>query len=80
MAQEELKPKVIPLNGKLVTSQDPMMLDEGDFRELTNMRYGETTPVSVLGMTKYNSAAVIDATYLKARAGFHYRKDTPRVL
>jgi hypothetical protein len=80
MAQEVLKPVVIPLNGKLITSQDPLVLDEGDFQDLTNMRYGETTPVSISGMTKYNSVAVVDATYLKVRSGFHFRKDTPRVV
>ena len=80
MVNEVLKPEIIPLHGKLVTSQDPLMLDEGDFQELINMRYGELTPVSILGMTKYNSEAIIDATYLKARSGFHFRKDTPRVL
>jgi hypothetical protein len=77
MAQEVLKPVVIPLNGKLVTSQDPMVLDEGDFQELTNMRYGETTPQSIYGMTRYNSAAIIDTTYLKTRSGFHFKKDNP---
>ena len=77
MVEEVLKPTVIPLNGKLVTSQDPLMLDVGDFQELTNMRYGDINPVSILGMTKYNSAAVVDAAYFKIRSGFQYKKDTP---
>lgn len=78
MVEEPLKPTVIALNGKLITSQDPLMLDEGDFHELTNMRYGDTTPCTIAGMVKFNSAAIIDATYFKSRSGFHFRKDTPR--
>lgn len=82
MAEEELKPTIVPLTGKLITSKDPMTLGTGDFQDLTNMRYKPRNPISVLGMTKYNTATVVDGTvspgtYMKTRQGFHFRKDTP---
>jgi hypothetical protein len=66
----------IPLNGKLVTSMDGSSLAEGDFQVLKNMRYGDITPKSITGMTKINTL-VINADYLKPRAGFHFRKSQP---
>ncbi len=66
----------LPLNGKLITSVDGSQLSEGDFQILKNMRYGELSPRSIAGMTKINTA-VINATYLKPRAGFHFRKAQP---
>ncbi len=66
----------IPLNGRLRTAIDGSELGAGDFQILKNMRYGEVTPKSVGGMTKITSS-VIDATYLKPRAGHHFRKTKP---
>ena len=66
----------LPLNGKLITSIDGTELGEGDFQVLKNMRYGTISPSSISGMTKINSA-VINATYLKPRNGFHFRKYLP---
>jgi len=85
MVEEALKPTVIKVDGKLVTSKDPMVLEQGDFTELTNMRYKVRNPISILGMTKYNTATVVDGTaspgtYMKTRQGFHFRKDTPTDL
>src|SRR3989337_2066811 len=67
----------IPLSGRWRTAIDGTMLSEGDFQVLKNMRYGEVAPKSISGMTKINSAAVIDATYLKPRSGHHFRKSQP---
>lgn len=66
----------IPLGGRLRTSVDGTELGEGDFQVLKNMRYGEISPQSIGGMTKINTS-VIDATYIKPRSGFHYRKVQP---
>lgn len=82
MAEEELKPTIIPLSGKLVTARDPMVLNIGDFQDLTNMRYKRRNPISLLGMAKFNETTVVDGTaspgtYMKTRQGFHFRKDTP---
>ena len=72
----EYKHANLPLSGRWRPALDGTELDEGDFQTLTNMRYGEKTPKSVTGMTKINSS-VINATYLKPRAGIHFRKDHP---
>jgi len=66
----------LPLNGKLITAIDGTELGEGDFQVLKNMRYGVVSPLSISGMTKINSA-VINATYLKPRGGYHFRKYLP---
>jgi hypothetical protein len=71
-----LKVVPIPLTGKLNTAEDPSTLGKGDFSQLVNMRYGELNPKSVSGMTKINTS-VINSTYFKPRAGFHFRKDQP---
>ena len=85
MVEEALKPIVIPLNGKLITAQDGVTLGEGDFQNLVNMRYGDATPQSILGMTKYNNTLMVDGTaspgtYMKTRSGFHFKKSTPNDL
>src|SRR4030042_6826073 len=72
----DIKYANIPLSGKLVTSIDGSSLAEGDFQILKNMRYGDITPKSISGMTKINTS-VINADYLKPRAGFHFRKSQP---
>ena len=76
MPSQSLKYADIPLSGRLRMAIDGTELEEGDFQVLKNMRYGEITPKSVTGMTKINSS-VINATYLKPRAGFHFRKAQP---
>jgi hypothetical protein len=76
-----LSRKNISLAGRLITSQDPLLIDGGqgdgpaNFRQLTNMRYKDKNPQGVAGHTKINSSAL--ATYLKARSGFHFKKDFP---
>src|SRR5512139_2479830 len=77
MAEDKpLQPYNLPLNGRLRTAPDGCQLGEGDFKTLKNMRYGELSPKSISGMTKIDTN-VINATYLKPRAGFHYRKSQP---
>ncbi len=77
MPIQNLKYADIPLSGRLRTGIDGTELEEGDFQVLKNMRYGEITPKSVTGMTQINTAVPINATYIKPRAGFHFRKAQP---
>ena len=67
----------VPLDGKLNTWDDPAKIGT-KFQQLTNLRYTETHPKGVGGMTKINSANIMDATYLKTRSAFHYNKDQPQ--
>ena len=66
--------KEIALNGKLITSQDPVTIGQ-NFRVMKNLRYGEKNPKGVKGMTKVNTTAL--TTYTKIRNGFHFKKDQP---
>ena len=67
--------KEIPFNGKLITA-DPAAIGQ-NFQTLTNLRYTDTHLRGIGGMTKINSAAVMDATYLKTRSAFHFKKSQP---
>jgi hypothetical protein len=53
MQDKDLKDKafVIPMGGKLVTSDNPMLISSGDFQKLVNTRYCDRYPRGVLGMT-----------------------------
>jgi hypothetical protein len=75
LADEKLGKKVIPLSGKLITAEDPLVISS-NFRTLTNMRYGEGAPKSIAGMTKINSSAM-DATYKTVKSAFQFRKIQP---
>ena len=75
MPDPRIKHKEIPLNGKYVTAE-PASIGP-NFRTLTNLRYTDTHVKGVAGMTKINSAAVMDATYLKTRSAFHFKKSQP---
>lgn len=67
--------KIIPLTGKWIPANEGTDLGE-NFKELTNMRYTNTHPVGILGMTKVNSATMND-TYYRPRAAYHYMKSQP---
>lgn len=69
-----LKPREIPLNGKLRTYDDPTELQPSDFRILQNMRYGNQHPRAVGGCTKYNTSALASTGI---RNGLHFRKGNP---
>ena len=69
------KTRVIPLKGRLITASDGTEIGE-NFKALTNMRYTPTAIEGINGMTKINTS-VMDATYLKTRNGFHFRKSQP---
>ncbi len=71
---EDYKNKVIPLNGKLVTSDDPTQIGT-NFQILQNLRYGEGHVKGVGGMSKINPTAI--ATYTNVRNGFHFSKSRP---
>jgi hypothetical protein len=64
----------IALKGKLITSHDPSVIGE-NFQSLKNLRYKDTHPIGIAGMTKVNSTAL--TTYLKTRAAFQFRKEQP---
>lgn len=67
---DKLSRKEIPLTGKLITSEDPSLI-AANFRELTNMRYTETSIKGVGGHSKINSTPL---TYPKVRSGIHFQK------
>ena len=72
---DKFKSKEILLNGKLVTSRDAATIGENNFQTLTNLRYTDTNPQGVLGMSKINKNTAL--TNAKMRSGFHFRKDSP---
>ncbi len=68
---KEKQHKTIPFSGKLMTD-DPASVG-ANFRTLTNLRYTDTHVRGIQGMTKINSS-VMNATYLKTRSAFHFKK------
>lgn len=66
--------KELPFSGKWMTADQATI--GPNFSVLTNMRYTDTHIKNVKGMTKINSN-VMDATYLKTRNAFHFRKAQP---
>ena len=73
MADKRTKHLEIPLTGKLYTCE-PAAIGT-NFRTLTNMRYTDTHPKGVAGMTKINVTAV--TTCIKTRNAFHFVKSQP---
>jgi hypothetical protein len=63
-----------PLIGKLRIDVDPMLIGEGNFRSLINMRYASDCPRGIQGMTPIN---VSPLAYKSIVNGFHFRKDQP---
>jgi hypothetical protein len=74
-ADEERRKRSLPLNGKLITSEDPITIGQ-NFRTYKNMRPTSNHPRAIGGMSKINSN-VIDSTYLKTRSAFHFIKSQP---
>lgn len=75
MAEDRFLKQEIPLNGKLITSRDPSTIGANNFRQLTNLRYGDTNPEGIAGMSKINTTTLAQGRYIKS--GFHYVKDQP---
>lgn len=71
---ETLKQLDIPLTGKLVTSRDSLLLKEGDFSVLTNMRYTDTNPKSIGGMERANTTG---ASSYMITSSFQFTKNQP---
>jgi hypothetical protein len=64
----------IPMNGKWRPGVDGSQQGDGDFQELTNLRYTEYQSVKpVLGMTKINSTPLTDPLL---KTGIQFRKDS----
>jgi hypothetical protein len=74
MADKPSKPKEMPLDGRLVTAVDPVMIGP-NFQELKNMRYFDTNPRAIKGMSKINTTAL--PSYPKISNGYHFRKEQP---
>jgi len=72
--KEGLSSFEIPLNGKLKTDVDPVLLDPGDFQTLKNLRYRSRGITGVTGMTKTNGSVL---NYTSVDSGFHFRKNQP---
>ena len=76
MAQQsgdQLIKKDIPLNGKLVTSDDGVMVGT-NFTTLQNMRYTDTHPQGIRGMTKINPDVLANP---HIRSAYHFVKTQP---
>lgn len=73
---DPIKNKIIPLTGKLITSDDPIVIGQ-NFKSYINLRPTPTHPRAIGGMSKVNSANVMDATYLKTRSAYHLVKEQP---
>ena len=66
----------IPFNGAWRLDENPLLLEPGDFSDIKNMRYTDTSIEGVSGYSKINTS-IVDSTYLKIRNGFHFTKDDP---
>lgn len=64
----------IPLNGRLITSNDGLLIGESDFQTLTNFEYTDTSIRSVSGMRKYTGDV---PTHLKHRTMHQFAKSNP---
>jgi len=67
---------IIPLNGKLLLSSDPIMIGK-NFRSMINMRPRKGHPESILGMQKVNTS-IINSTYYKVRSAIQFVKTNPQ--
>lgn len=74
MADKPLKPKEMALDGRLITAVDPTMIGS-NFQELKNMRYTDTNPRAIKGMSKINTTAL--SSHPKISDGFHFKKEQP---
>ena len=63
-----------PLNGKLRTDVDGMLIGENNFQRLDNFRYTADSIAGVLGMTKFNATPI---DLLTLQNGYHYKKSQP---
>ena len=68
----EYEVKPIPLNGKWAPASNPALIGT-NFKTLTNMRYVEGHPESIMGMTKINTSALV--TNLKPKNAYYFSKE-----
>lgn len=71
MADKKLYSKEIPLTGKLITSEDPILIGE-NFQSLKNMRYTNTSIKGIGGHSKINTTILGNP---KVRSGVQFQKD-----
>jgi hypothetical protein len=74
--KEDVKYYDNPLNGKLITSEDPLKIGEWNFQKLVNLSYKPTgTGIKgIMGMSNINSVALSCASI---RTGYHFKKNQP---
>ena len=66
----------IPFTGTWLPGGNHLLIQPGDFVDMKNVRYNNTSIEGVSGYSKINTS-VVNATNLKIRNGFHFRKDEP---
>jgi hypothetical protein len=71
---QDLKSKVIPLNGKLVQSDDPTQIGT-NYRTLQNLRYTDSHVIGIGGMDNVNASVL--SSYPYVRNAFHFNKVQP---
>jgi hypothetical protein len=71
---QDLKAKMIPLNGKLIQADDPTQIGT-NFQTLQNLRYTDSHIKGVGGMTKINSSVL--SSYPHVRNAYHFVKSNP---
>jgi hypothetical protein len=74
LKDSEIKAFDYPLNGRLITKLDPVLLPEAHFQTLQNFRYNDGGIEPILGMSKNNASAF---AYTKVKGGFHFKKEVP---
>lgn len=62
-------------DGQWLPNVNPALIGAKNYKTLQNMRYVDGGLEGVSGYTKINTTAL--TTYLKARSGFHFKKDEP---
>lgn len=70
----KLIPAEMDLTGRLVTSSDGVSIGP-NFKSLKNMRYTDSNPEGINGMSKINTTVI--TTYTHIRNGIHFKKDQP---
>ena len=73
--QTTYQKKVLPLTGKWIPANEGTDLG-ANFKQLINLRYTDTHPVGIQGMTKINPGLMNDV-YFRPRSAFHYIKSQP---
>ncbi len=66
---QDLLSREIPLNGKCITADDPIVIGATNFKRQVNLRCGNKNPRPILGQTPINTTGLSNR---KIRSGIHY--------